>query len=89
MSITYDVSLWRRGRPLANQAKICGPDHMVTFVWQAEADDQECMVIDHYYDGKRRKLLQYHVEHRPFKMVVANIKRAFTRKRNKEARHDA
>jgi hypothetical protein len=88
MSITLDVSRWQRGRPLANQATLHGPDHIVTFVLQAECDE-DVMVVDHFYDGKKRKLLQYHVEHRPFKTVVANIKRAFTRKRNKEARHDA
>lgn len=81
-SIWLKVAEWQGRNPVLNSAAIQGTGDRRTLVWETTAGNGVA-VIEKIGDSRRGHFVDVKIRDQPFKTVVAQVKRAYTRERKK------
>ena len=79
------VAAWQGKYPVLNQTAVQGPGNRRTLVWETTAKNGVA-VIEKIGDGKRGHFVDVKIHEKPFKQVVAQVKRSFTLERKRMER---
>jgi hypothetical protein len=79
------VAAWQGRNPILKQAAIEGPNGRRTLVWETTAGNGVA-VIEKIGDEKRGRFVDVKIRDKPFKTVVAQVKRSNTLERKRSAR---
>lgn len=76
------VSEWLGGNPITATAAVQGSNNRRTLIWETDAHNGVA-VIEKVGDERRGHFVGVRIEQKPFKTVVANVKRAYTLEKKK------
>lgn len=75
-------ALWQKARHVTRETSIPTPDHRRVIVLEVEGCPNETGVIERYDLPKSQAFIDFRIEKRPFKAVVASVRRQNTRLRH-------
>lgn len=81
-SIWLTVAEWQGRHPFQNTAAIQGPGNRRTLVWETTAGNGVA-VIEKIGDSRRGQFVDVQFHDKPFKAVVAKVKRSHTLERKR------
>lgn len=81
-SIWLKVAEWQGPYPVLNTAAIQGPGNRRTLVWETIAGNGVA-VIEKIGDGRRGQFVDVKILNKPFRTVVAKVKRSHTLERKR------
>ena len=81
-SIWSEVATWQGRNPVLNKTAIQGPGNRRTLVWETTAGNGVA-VIEKIGDEKKGQFVGVKIQNKPFKTVVAQVKRSFTLERKR------
>jgi 3-dehydroquinate synthase class II len=83
--IWLKVAEWQGPNPVLNTAAIQGPGNRRTLVWETTAGNGVA-VIEKLGDSRRGQFVDLKILNKPFKSVVAQVKRSHTLERKRTER---
>lgn len=83
--IWLEVAKWQGRNPVLHKAAIQGPGNRRTLVWETTAENGVA-VIEKIGDGDHGQFVDVKILDKPFKAVVAQVKRAHTLMRKRTER---
>ncbi len=84
-SIWSEVAAWQGPHPILHKTAIQGPGNRRTLVWETTAGNGVA-VIEKIGDGTKGQFVGVKFQNKPFKTVVAQVKRSFTLERKRQER---
>ena len=84
-SIWPEIASWQGRSPILNQVSIQGPGNRRTLVWETTAGNGVA-VIEKIGDERKGQFVGVKFQNKPFKTVVAQVKRSFTLERKRYER---
>lgn len=79
------VARWQGPNPVLREATVQGPGNRRTLVWETTAGNGVA-VIEKIGDGRRGHFVDFTIHDKPFRMVVAQVKRSHTLERKRIAK---
>ncbi len=81
-SIWSEVAVWQGRNPVLKQTAIQGPGNRRTLIWETTAGNGVA-VIEKIGDEKKGQFVGVKFRNKPFKTVVAQVRRSFTLERKR------